>query len=136
MKLRLTKNVEFLKPFLKGLRLIQLSKVSTIRGYRVGTGLNEQQRASIIRYSNKKYCINLKVRNLTDHNNSYKHPTIEQILIDLAHELAHLKEWEHTPKHFKLQAKIMLHFSNVLKELDITDHSTRINRIRRLNETY
>jgi hypothetical protein len=133
--MKLTKNLNFLKPFLVGLRLVQVSKVSVIRGYRVTTGLNEQQRASIIKYNNNKYCINLKIQNLIDRGTDYKYPTIEQILIDLAHELAHLKEWEHTPKHFKLQAKIMLHFSKVLKELNIMDHSTRVNRIRRLNES-
>lgn len=115
---------------------MDLSKLSTIRGYRVGIGLNEKQRASIVHYTNKKYCINLKTQNHVENGTAYKYPIIEQILLDLAHELAHLKEWEHTPKHFKLQAKIMLHFSNVLKELGIVDHSTRINRIRRSDETY
>lgn len=131
MKTKLTKSVTFLEPFLKGLQpIIPMHKVSHIRGYRVAKGLNERGQASIIRHSTKRYTINLKVEALVDGNKQHEYQTIEQILLDLAHELAHLKEWQHTPEHFKLQAKVMLHFAKLLKVNDIKDHSRRINSLR------
>lgn len=135
--MKLTKKVKFIEPFLKGLRLVDLSKVHIIRGYRVGIGLNENQGASIIKHSSKKYSINLRTQVHMENGTTYGYPTVEEFLFNLAHELAHLKEWDHTPKHFKLETKIMLHFSNVLKELNIQDHNISINKIRRLlNESH
>jgi len=138
MKTRLTKDVAFLKPFLKGVRsLVPLRKVTLIRGYRVAKGLNELSYASIIRKSKNDYRINLQTQFLIDNGKKHHYMTLEKILINLAHELAHLKGWDHPdyhrPYHFKLQSKIMLHFSKKLSKLKIKDHSIRIDRFRSKN---
>jgi len=52
------------------------------------------------------------------------------VLITLAHELAHLKHWEHTPEHFKLQTQILARFAKVLKDLGIKDTYQRINKMK------
>lgn len=138
MKTKLTNNVKFLKPFLKGLSpIVSLKDLKRIQGYRVTKGLIERQNAGITKYmSSRKYVISLKTQIYSKRKRKFVYETLEQILLDLSHELAHLLEWEHTSKHFKIQGKIMLHFAEKLKQLNIEDHSLDINRIRRLNESY
>jgi hypothetical protein len=138
MKTRFTKDVAFLKPFLKGLgRLVPLRKISIIRGYRVAKRLNELSYASIVRKSKNDYRINLQTQILIDNGKKHCYTTLERILINLAHELAHLKGWGnpdyHRPYHFKLQSKILLHFSKKLSKLKIKDHNIRIDRFRSKN---
>src|SRR5271165_3014414 len=100
MKTKLTENLSFLKPFLKGVgRIVPLSKLAHIKDYKVQKGLNKRAQASCIKYQkgydglNGKYGINLLTQELVDNGRSYRHQTLEQILINLSHELAHLKEW-------------------------------------------
>ena len=51
MKYELTKNVSFLKPFLKGVgKIVPLAKLTRIKGYRVAKGLEEQKHAGIVEY--------------------------------------------------------------------------------------
>lgn len=38
-----------------------------------------------------------------------------ELLMNLAHELAHLRHWEHTPDHKSLECSIALVFMNMLK---------------------
>lgn len=38
------------------------------------------------------------------------------LLVTLAHEIAHIEDWKHTPKHKKLEAKILSAFMNMLKK--------------------
>lgn len=139
MKTKLTKNVSFLKPFLEGIgSLVPLGNVSVIRGYRVAKRLNERSYASIIRHSKKNYSVNIQTQFLVDNGKNYSYSTLERILLSLAHELAHLKDWEnpdwHSATHFKLQSKIMLHFAEKLRKTGIKDHNVTIDRIRRSNE--
>src|ERR1700679_2817310 len=97
MKTKLSKNVSFLAPFLKGLgKIVPISKVAYIRGYRVAKGLNEKADASIVRHSYSKYSINLKTQALVNGNKLHKYETLEKVLLELAHELAHLKDWNHS----------------------------------------
>ena len=132
MKYELTKNVSFLKPFLKGVgKIVPLAKLTRIKGYRVARGLEEQKHAGIVEYDDNTLVITLRIQSLVDNGKSHKYDTLEKILLDLSHELAHLKEWDHTPAHFRIQSKIMLHFAKKLRKLNITDHSVMINRIRR-----
>lgn len=127
-KIRFTKNVEFLRPFIKGLgRQVPLRHLKYVRGYRVKKGFIERSDASIIRYSKKHYTINVLVEELVHRQHQYK--TIERALLHFAHELAHLREWEHTPAHFALQSKILLHFADILKQLKVEDHSRRTNTL-------
>ena len=132
MKTKIDKNLFFLKPFLKGIsKIVPIRNVGHIKSYRVAKGLTERGQASIIKHSYKNYTINLKTQALVNKGREHKYETLEQILLDLAHELSHLLEWEHTGRHFRIQSKIMLHFAKKLRKLNITDHSVMINRIRR-----
>jgi hypothetical protein len=136
MKYELASNVSFLKPFLKGVgKIVPLAKLIRIKGYKVATGLEEQKHAGIIKYiADNKYVITLRIQSLVDKGRSHRYDTLEKILVDLSHELAHLKEWDHTPKHFKYQARIMLHFAKKLRKTGIKDHSIKTNRIRSKND--
>ena len=131
MKVELTKNVLFLKPFLKGVgKIVPLAKLTRIKGYRVAKGLEEQKHAGIAQYDDETFIITLRIQTLVDKARSHRYDTLEKILVDLSHELAHLKEWDHTHKHFKLQGRIMLHFGKKLRKTGIKDHSIKIDRIR------
>ena len=126
--IKFTKNVEFLRPFIKGLgRKVPLRHLKYVRGYRVKKGFIERSDASILRYSKKHYTINVLIEELV--HRKHQHKTIERALLHFAHELAHLREWEHTPKHFALQSEILLHFATMLKKLNIKDHSRRTNTL-------
>ena len=134
MKTKFDKNLSFLKPFLKGIsKIVPIYNVGHIKSYRVAKGLTERGQASIVKHSYKNYTINLKTQALVNKGKEHQYETLEQILLDLAHELSHLLEWDHTSKHFKIQSKIMLHFARKLRKNGIEDHSMRINRIRSKN---
>lgn len=46
---------------------------------------------------------------------------VYNILLTLAHELAHLKEWDHTPKHWKLEARLCYEFAHLLDKTGVPD---------------
>lgn len=131
MNTKFTKNVEWLKPFVKQIGyLAPLSKLQYIRGYKVRKGLNELAWASITKYSANRYTISLRVESLVKNGRKHKPSTIETTLLSLAHELAHLKHWEHTPEHFKLQARIISRFSLLLKKNRVYDHSKSVKTLQ------
>lgn len=51
---------------------------------------------------------------------------IGSTLVAFAHELAHLKYWEHTTEHWYLQCYIMQQFGHTLQVLGIGDHEAEI----------
>ncbi len=126
-KIKYTKNVLWLKPFVDSARdLISLKKITNIRGYKVRKGCEEKAYGSTI-YKKGLYSINLKTHNLIEYNR-YVGSTISTVLDTLAHELAHVKAgFEHSPEHYELTCRIALNFSYLLKENGIIDTSLRID---------
>jgi hypothetical protein len=62
--------------------------------------------------SNISYSIRIWVG---DKGNRY-YESNEIILMSLAHELAHLKHWEHDWKHWRLMAKIIVFWSSYIRK--------------------
>lgn len=119
-----TKNVLWLKPFVEVTGgLVPLNKLKRIMGYRVKSSLRPITDAALTKYSKEKqYRMSLKMYDYHRKQKMYKRVRCETILINLAHELAHLVYWEHDPDHFALQAKIMIKFKPILEKYGIKDH--------------
>lgn len=119
-------NVNWTKPFVESAqKYVSLGKIKRIRGYEVGEGKIERGFGSLTRNGNK-YTVSL----LLFENAEGKSMVLGIVLEALAHELAHLKYWEHTPKHFALQAEIQVEFSKVAKSLGIKDMFKRLKRYK------
>lgn len=126
LKIKYSKNVAWLQPFVDGVgHLVPVDKLTAVKGYQVGRGLKTHSWGSTITDTGRKFRINLLLREWFDRQEVTL--TIEMILLTLAHELAHLVHWEHCPEHFKLQAKILTSFSKHLLDVGIPDHSVRLH---------
>jgi hypothetical protein len=128
---KISPELEWLRPFLDSAAgLCNTARVKTIRGYAVPMDKSEQQDAQIL-VDNKTKQADILIR-VMNHRSSAgrvvrRSPSyVSEVLDHFAHELAHLKHWEHTPEHFKLQTRIMRRFASVLKEQGITDTWARI----------
>jgi len=126
---------EELAPFLKAaLPILPKSKRRiTIKAYWLSPSRWPTTDASITTYDFKKFRINILTHAHRLAPAGYKtfktvgrrHITRENMLLCLAHEIAHTVEWEHTPEHFALMAKIMARFTKVLKRMKVTATDTR-----------
>ena len=56
--------------------------------------------------------------------------SLEDVLITVAHELAHTVEWEHTPKHLALTTHYLKIFARVAKRIGIKDTSKPPKRVK------
>lgn len=124
--IKYSKNVLWLKPFVeKAKDLIAYKKIVKIRGYQVKAKLDEQTDASIIIDDSKngQMSINLLIKSYSKTKKEHRSKPMHYILDSFAHELAHTIEWEHTPEHYRLQARIMLRFAQVIDKLRIKDTS-------------
>ena len=118
--IRYSKDVLWLKPFIEEVLFnIPFKKIKAIKGYKVRKGHEPLQYGSTVR-KNALYTINI----LTHTNGDIKE-RISVILDTLAHELSHIKNWEHDYKHFQLQALLLYRFSVIIKRLGIKDTSAR-----------
>lgn len=126
--IKYTKNVAWLEDYVNSVSdLVPIEQIKRVVGYKVKLGLKENQEA-LIRVANNrgtKFIISLKLYEQGIHKNKLKHIplTYSYILDGLAHELAHLLQWEHCSDHLKLQAKILKKFSTIVKKKDIDDTS-------------
>jgi hypothetical protein len=129
--IRYTKNVLWLKPFVEAsTSLVPLDKLKSIMGYKVKKGLSENSFGCLTKYEGeRKFRMSIRVHKYekleTSNKKEHKKVRCETILLTLAHELAHLEHWEHTPEHFKLQGELIIKFYEVLKESGIKDYLTR-----------
>lgn len=125
---KIQKNLEWLRLYLDSVKdLISLKHLTSVKGFKVPLHKQENVHGSILRIG-PWYNITLRTTlnnyNTNKQNNTY----IATILETLAHELAHMQNWEHTPEHFLLQAKILSRFAIVLKKQNINDTYKRISK--------
>lgn len=134
-EIKYTKNISWVKPFVESVKdLIPIKNITHVRGYQIKYNLNEVTQAStIVNNTTNDITINLLVKSYNKTKKLYKCHLIHYILDCLAHELAHTVEWEHTSKHYKIQARIMLRFSTVIKKLGIKDTSWNPERLKTNN---
>ena len=134
MKTRIHKQLEWIRPFLLSVQdIINLERLSWVKGYKVQLNKQDHGYATILRSNNNKvFNINIKTaRNLKVNNKKTHCPEyLEIFLLTLAHELAHIHHWEHTPEHFELQVKVLRRFSKVLKQLNVKDTFQQITRMK------
>lgn len=133
MKTKFTKHVEWLRPFFESAGdLVPIERVKSVQSFKVPRGKTEQTDAIIQRYGNNKtFSISIRTHSqeivsVPDGDGikaavRHKRRYISPLLDSLAHELSHIKHWDHTPAHYELQVKIMLRFAKVLKKLKVKD---------------
>lgn len=119
----LDNSTKFLEPYLHSVRdLVNIKRIIRIKGYKVPIDNAELIDASLTKYLAAGEYV-MAIRTHSNAKSSHKKRSLENILIALAHELAHLKEWEHSIEHFKLELKILSKFTKVMTKLNIKDHS-------------
>ena len=125
---RITRNIAWLHPFIKAASdLVPLDRVRMFYGYKVPLNNRSLADASTTKHSDGTFTICLeylgrvqvKSGKTTFKYVSYSNQFLAEFLNSLAHEMAHLKCWEHTVKHYKLQLKIERRFVSVLKKLKV-----------------
>lgn len=127
MEIKYTKNVQWLKPFVESAKnLVNIYNIKSIRGYLVPLHKEAcKDGRNISPKGQRKRHITLRI---WDHDGKKQYrKRYEDILTVLAHELAHVSYWEHTPDHFELMAKIMVTFKKELVKENITDTSARFS---------
>lgn len=124
--MRIHKNVSFILPYLKSARkLVPLERLDTIKGYKVDLYKSERSYGSIVTNGSRAN-INLLITNNYVLENKQRPIFLMVILDSLAHELAHLVHWKHTPDHMMLQVKILRNFVRVMKKNGVKDTYKRI----------
>jgi hypothetical protein len=124
-RIKFTKNVLWLKPFVRAARhKIPLKKIGTIMGYQVRKGSHEQTYGRTTTY-HETWKVGISILIHSRDTGKLRPCRCETIIFTLAHELAHIVHWEHTPEHFKLQGELIILFYDILKKSGIKDYMTR-----------
>lgn len=119
---------EFLAPYVEACKgLVPIDKLHSVKAYRVPLNRNELSDGSITKYSKDKYVIALRLQTyqlMQINDKTYKktrlvQERLENILFSLSHELAHLRHWDHNPKHMALLGKLLTRMSRAAKEQGI-----------------
>jgi hypothetical protein len=132
----------WVKPFLASANgLVSLKNVLEISAYKVPLSKQSKTDAQLITYTadaTHKIMINThwqKTESLGNgkfKNTRYKRVRLNFMLDSLAHELAHIKYWDHSPNHLRLQAKLLSRMANIAKQLGIEDLDRPVNNYKKL----
>jgi hypothetical protein len=125
--IKYTTTSAWLAPYVDSVsHLIPIERLSAIKGYKVLKNKEINQQGQIILdLTNKRFTITLRTEKYSKVDKVYRNEYIANVLETLAHELAHMVHWEHTPAHWKLQATIQTEFGTVLDRLNIEDTQVR-----------
>lgn len=134
-KTKFYKNVDFLVPFYQAaLPLMPKGKtLHSVRGIQVSLD-REPGADGVCRTEDwRNYYITLNVwdRKWEKHGSmpgwwkasAHKMGGLDGVLLTFAHELAHVREWEHTPRHWEWTHKFAAKFTKVLERYEIKDSS-------------
>ena len=125
--MKITKNMLWCDPFIKSVKdLIPLEKLVKVSGYIVPFGKEAINDGSLYKTGNR-YTLQVRLNYCRKPTKKahYERCPLPGILDTLAHELAHIQEWEHSVEHMKLQYRIMQRFANVIKKkYDSKDYYT------------
>lgn len=128
MEIKYIKNVLWLKPFVDSVKnIVDLSKIRSIRGYRVPVDRNPSCDGKTNYYSEKNHRISIRIWEAPE--DKHLRSRYEDILVTLAHEIAHTVYWDHSSDHFKLVGRIMTRFATVIKKENIVDTSDRFSPV-------
>lgn len=118
----LDKRLIWIQPYLKAIANdVNFSKLKAIKGYYVVNKMPLQDGQTICHRG--KYTVTIKLN-----RGNFDEPNfIYEFLHTLAHELAHLKHFNHSAEHMKLTAKLFGKFATVLKKEGIKNTYKRID---------
>ncbi len=129
-KIKYGSKVAWMKDYVQSAKgLVDLSRLTEIQGYQVPLDKEPTSSASILRNQGNWFKIMIRLtKPQFDNLGNGKFKAIAHLpedlafLLDsLAHELAHLEYWEHTPSHLKLQAQILVKFAEVAERKEVKD---------------
>ena len=128
-EIKYEKSVLCLKPFVDSVKsLIPFHRIVSIKGYKVRKGLDEKtDGCTWVDDKKRTFVVTLLTYSYVKSKKEHRPKTLHYILDTLAHELAHTVHWEHTYKHYELNAKIALKFAKVIKRLGIKDTGRRFD---------
>jgi hypothetical protein len=119
----LSKNMEWSRPFLESVaHVVPLHKVKKITGYTVASPKKPRYEGCCYSVGNK-YNITILLS-----TTNYKTIYLEDALTTLAHELAHLSHWKHSPSHLGETGLILSLFGLAGIEIGIKDTAKRLMR--------
>ena len=134
VKTKFSKDLEWLRGFIWDARKeVNIDRIFEIKGYSVPIQKVERSWATCSLNEDGKFTITIRTyhQGLESKGGRKKVSTehyersIEEILTDLAHELAHIPTWNnrksHDYRHFAIIGKIMVAFSKRLRKLKVKD---------------
>lgn len=118
-RIAISPGLEWVREFLvQAAPLAPLHKLRSVKGYKTKGKWQDYTQGLIWRKGRVRE-ITIAEYVQTHRGHAPRPPGI--ILEVLAHELAHLVEWEHTPEHWILELKIMNRFARLCKRVGIKD---------------
>jgi len=117
--MKVSDNMSWTKPFIAIAAMrVPVWKLKAVTGYVIKPGLKIQAQARMYCHSKSDYRLRFCL-------NKTEIVSLECALTTLAHELAHLVEWEHTPRHLKLTAQLLCDFADLSQVMGVVDTSRR-----------
>lgn len=128
----ITKDLEWTREYIQSVDHL-LPKLKSVR--RVSSRYGHKDRwkhcHGLITYWDKKhYRITIYLTYHDLYSDKIKHYSMIDTLICLAHELAHLVHWEHTPEHKLLECVILQIFMVRLRESGYTSEEEELKRFK------
>jgi hypothetical protein len=128
--IKIERNAKWLIPFINEVKdLVDFTKIKKIRGYWIPLDKMAQADAWCTRDEDGKYIVSVqiyeKIMKRTGKKTfkfvGYQYQCLAETLNSLAHELAHVRYWEHSINHNMLRLKIEWRFNEVLRQRRVKD---------------
>lgn len=119
-----TPSLQWLVPFYHdAVPLLGRHRLDRLYGYTVAPGKNPAQEGQTVKHPCGRVVISLRTHWHKRHGRRYEQEphTVASILQTFAHELAHLKYWEHDLQHWALCCQLQLQFIKTLDNLGLND---------------
>lgn len=129
--MKISPNMKWAEPYLTSVsHLVPVNKITRVRGYYLPVEKFPTTEARIWMYEDGRITLSILLSGYQKTRNGKARMTMpfEVVLLSLAHELAHIKHWEHTPNHTILMAQIFSRFALVAKQQGVKDTSRRIRK--------
>lgn len=134
-KTEFTKGVAWFEPFFAAVEpmLAKSKRVTRVVGY--SAPHNVVSLAACSTANQRTFVISIAAWYWADPERTRKVPVIAQHMLEnFAHEVAHVKHWEHTPDHVIFTAKVLKKFGKVAKDMGI--RNLEVRRCKKLGKLY
>lgn len=140
MAIKYSKNLLWLKPFVECAgKHVPINRLKYIRGYKLPLNKDPKAFATLATLPGGYFQMNIRTNTVdvkTLKNGTFKPVKHREmylaVMLDtLAHELAHIKHWDHSPEHFILQSKIMVDMGKMLQKLQVPDTYVRCKKYKK-----